>query len=306
MTGTGGCHTGYALNDTTTHADGKATFQTAPASGVAADNLAVSGICNNCHTTYLSGNIPTSGADLGKAQWDNASYKLPCETCHNGGTNTQATVGIDGSGNRAHNIEGTYFTNGHGAAGVPPAGIDNTSTGADSGLVDQVPPVRCETCHDEAGAHIGTSKDLTNPWRLDNAVTKYAQNGGLDNDCLRRCHSQTALPPRHARIVTGVGSAPQDNTVNTHPSSTAVVGSNKGRWFQQPELSMPLQDNLSTKSPVARSDASLLVCVTCHDPHGVGSSALTTRTFSGANDNGFQMLRFKSGAITILCDKCHK
>jgi hypothetical protein len=84
---------------------------------------------------------------------------------------------------------------------------------------------------------------------------------------------------------------------------------NKSRWFQAPSnLEMPLQADLSTKTPGARGTGSLLVCVTCHDPHGVGAAQTPTRTFWGANDNVSSMLRYKErgAAQTPLCAKCHK
>jgi len=68
---------------------------------------------------------------------------------------------------------------------------------------------------------------------------------------------------------------------------------------------IPVQDNLAAKPAGARTAASLLVCVSCHDPHGVGTASTATRTFSGASDNGFQMLRYKSGTLKSLCTKCH-
>src|SRR5512145_671323 len=73
---------------------------------------------------------------------------------------------------------------------------------------------------------------------------------------------------------------------------------------------MPLEDNLAAKpAAAARSEGTLLVCVTCHDPHGVGTSLVgAPRSFSGVNDNGFKMLRYESAGPTLtpLCVKCHK
>jgi hypothetical protein len=283
--------------------------------------LSTTQICVNCHTTYTSGNIPASGDALVRAQanWDNASYKVACVTCHNGGSGTQGWQNLDGSGNRAPAIEGTYYVNGHGASS-----IDNASTSTDSGTTDQAVPVRCETCHYEQGAHIGTAKDLTNPWRLDNALTLFTKIGGLDNACLSQCHTATPAshPARHAwRVNSEAGGPPaqsKDNTVHTHPTSMQVVPQpgvpagetlSKGRWFLVPSnLEMPVQADLTTKSPGARGTGSLLVCVTCHDPHGVGAAQTPTRTFWGANDNVNSMLRYRErGAVpTPLCAKCHR
>jgi hypothetical protein len=269
--------------------------------------LASTQICRNCHTTYTSSNVPTPGDDLVRAQanWDNATYKVACVTCHNGGSGTQAWQNLDGTGNAAPNIEGTYYLNGHGATG-----IDNVSTTGDTGTTDRVVPVRCETCHDEAGPHIGTAKDGSNPWRLDNALTLFAKTGGLDNACLGQCHSASSNRARHAWRVNSEAGGPaaqsKDNTVHTHPTSIGVVPADKGRWFQAPSNpEMPVQADLSTKSPGARGTGSVLVCVTCHDPHGVGAAQTSPRTFWGANDNGYKMLRYRSGNLTTLCSKCH-
>jgi hypothetical protein len=305
------------LSLTTTHADGQPTFRTSPSVNTGT-GLGLTQICVNCHTTYTSGNVPSSGDALvrTKANWDNTTYRVACVTCHNGGSGTQGWQNLDGTGNRAPAIEGTYYGNGHGASS-----IDNAGTTTDSGLVDQVPPVRCETCHDEASQHIGTAKDGVNPWRLDNTLTNFAQTGALDQFCLGQCHTAAAsAPARHAWRVNGSAVAPaqtKDNTVHTHPTSMQLVPQSgapagntvdKSRWFQvSTDNNLAVQADLSTKTPPARTNGSLLVCVTCHDPHGVGTAATATRTFSGANDNGFQMLRYNSGgSLQTFCTKCHK
>jgi predicted CxxxxCH...CXXCH cytochrome family protein len=293
--GTGGCHTDYALNNTTKHADGKPTFQTAPASGVAADNLAASGVCNNCHSTYTTGNVPTAGTTLAKAQWDNTSYKLPCVTCHIGGTGTQASVNIDNTGNRAHNIEGTYFASGHGLYGSPA-------------------PLACGSCHDNVG-HIGSARPTgTNPWRL-TATFLPASNGNFDAACANPaagCHVAASLD--HFWNLAKVESK---SGTETHPTSTLAYPADlsKQRWY----LDTGGNDNIVFSGDIAAyphvfaSGTDLVVCVSCHDPHGIGATAMpaSVRTFSGANteatDNN-HMLRFNytSGTPTALCAKCHK
>ncbi len=309
-----GCHTAYELSPAGLHVNNAKNLRsTAADNGYVSSPLASTQVCVNCHTTYTNAgnNLPSSGDTLVRVQgnWDNAAYKSPCITCHNDSAGQQAWQNLSGTGDRAPNVMAAYYSNGHGASS-----IDNASTSSDSGLVDQVPPVRCETCHDENGLHIGTAKDGTNPWRLDNAVTNFTQTGGLDRFCLVQCHSATALPPRHARIVNGTWGVAKDNTLHTHPTATELVATGKDRWYQivadttMPvggTTASPLIGNLTTKSPAARSAGTLVACVTCHDPHGVGTSAVATRTFSGANDNGFQMLRYKSGTTKVLCTKCH-
>jgi hypothetical protein len=312
-----GCHTSYGLSLSTTHANGQPTFRTSPSIN-AGVGLGLTQICVNCHTTYASANVPSPGDTLvrTRANWDNTTYKVACATCHNGGVGTQGWQNLDGSGHRAPAIENTYYGNGHGAAS-----IDNAGTTTDAGLVDQVPPVRCETCHDELSQHIGTAKDGVNPWRLDNAVVQFAQAGALDAFCLGQCHTAVATSPaRHAWRVNGSAVAPaqsKDNTVHTHPTSMQVVPQagappaetvDKSRWFQVPsDTNLPFLGDLSTKTPPARTNGSQFACVTCHDPHGVGAAVTATRTFSGANSNGFQMLRYNANDnATALCAKCHR
>jgi predicted CxxxxCH...CXXCH cytochrome family protein len=306
-----GCHPKYDLSPSTTHANNaKDLRSTAGDNGYVGATLATTQVCVNCHSTTASSQGTGDTLVRTQGNWDNASYKVPCVTCHNNGV--QGWQNLNGTGDRAPNIDVSYYGNGHGASG-----IDNASTTTDSGLTDQVPPVRCETCHDETGAHIGTAKDGTNPWRLDGAATNYTQTGGLDHFCLTQCHSQTALPPRHARIVNGTWGVGKDNALHTHPTATESVGTSKDRWYQvNADASMPmggtvaspLTGDLTTKSPAARTAGTLLACVTCHDPHGVGTAATPTRTFSGSNDNGYKMLRYKSagGVMSPLCTKCHK
>ena len=303
-----GCHPKYGLTPASTHVNNaKDLRSTATDNGEVASTLASTQVCVNCHTGYSNGGtIPTSGDVLVRTQsnWDNASYKVACVTCHNDSAGQQGWQNLGGTGDRAPNVLAAYYGNGHGASS-----IDNASTTTDSGTTDQVPPVRCETCHDELGVHVGASKDGTNPWRLDNTLTNFGQAGGLDRFCLLQCHSQTALPPRHAWIATGTWAVPKDNAVHTHPTATASVSTSpvdKGRWFQwTTDPLMPVTADLTTKTPAARSGGTLLACVTCHDPHGVGTAPIATRTFSGTNDNGFRMLRYKSGTLRNLCTKCH-
>jgi hypothetical protein len=197
----------------------------------------------------------------------------------------------------------------------------------DNGATASAPPIPCATCHFEQGGHIGARKDAANPWRLDNALTKYAQTGGLDNYCMTACHAN-AVPAKHAWIRVGVGSSAKDNATQTHPASIPSVPQNgepagetldKSKWFQvTPDTTMPLGGTTASPAsgdlnsdpiPARLSSAygRMVMCVTCHDPHGVGVTPLVPRTFSGANDNGYQMLRYKPGGVTPspLCAKCH-
>ena len=319
-----GCHTKYGLTPNDNHVNGTVDFRTS-LSVATPTGLALTQVCRNCHSTYANaGNyLPSSGDTLvrTKANWDNGTYQVPCITCHNDSAlavpQSQGTVRMDGSGNKAPNILAAYYGNGHGASS-----IDNISTAS-------IPPIPCMTCHYEQGGHIGAGKTAANPWRLDNALTKYAVTGGLDNYCMTACHANAA-PAKHAWIVNGVGASAKDNTIRqTHPVSTEAVPQagaplaetlDKSRWYQvTPDTLMPLggtsvspaSGDLNSEPIPPRLPTSygrLVMCVTCHDPHGVGTAPIVPRTFSGTNDIGFKMLRYKpSGVVpTPLCAKCHK
>jgi hypothetical protein len=85
------------------------------------------------------------------------------------------------------------------------------------------------------------------------------------------------------------------------------VGTGKSRWFQLPsDANIPLQGNL-TQQPHTKVSSENIVCVSCHDPHGVAASALpsSVRNFSGSNDNAYKMLRYNNGSLKSLCVKCH-
>jgi predicted CxxxxCH...CXXCH cytochrome family protein len=316
-----GCHTAYGLTPASTHVNNQVSFRNySTPTDNAAVALSATSACNNCHTTSVVTNETLSGAQLAKNNWDNTTYKLRCTTCHNG----TAWQNMNGSGDRGNNVEATYYANGHGAAS-----IDNASTGTVSGNVQQTVPVRCEMCHREDSAHIGTSKDAINPWRLDNTIYGFtATANGIDNYCMTQCHANTAAA-RHAWIVNttgtagGVGWTGKDNTVDTHPSSMPVMPSSTvwtgfladmSRWFLVPaDGNLPFLDNLPAKAPAARTGNSVFLCVTCHDPHGVGTVLTPTRAFSGTNTEAAGsavMLRYNYSGTGLgtspLCAKCHR
>ncbi len=299
------CHTGYDLSSSGTHVDGSVEFanvDTSVASYSVLGTTAPSGSpdststdrCNSCHSTAtVNGAVGTVQA---KTNWSNSSYKLDCLYCHNG--TDPATSNADGTGNVAPDIYATWSLNGHGSSS-----IDNASTTTDSGTVDQVPPVRCETCHDITTNHLPPATN--NPWRL-LAATNYSTAGGLDAFCATQCHLTTA-PADHTY---NVAQSEAKEGSDTHPVATQVVPDS--RWFQvPPDADMPLDGDLTTFGNTNAATDNI-ACVSCHDPHGVGSTVVTGRTFSGVNTESTdaQMTRFNySGSgtgSTPLCVKCHK
>ena len=270
---------------------------TATDNGEVGATIGATQVCRNCHTTYTSANVPTSGDALARTQanWDNNAYLLPCITCHNGtAAGTQATADIGGAGARAAAIEGTYFASGHGLYGFPA-------------------PLECGWCHSNTMGHIGAARPIaTNPWRI--GISSFTALGRMDSYCSTDiCHG-SAVPNNHTWIANGAGYVTSKETTDTHPTTVPAVGTNKDRWYQVPSSAhVPLFGNiLDNNYNKTGGTNNYVLCVSCHDPHGVGTLPVpsTVRTFSGQNTDakGNKMLRFNysTGAPTALCSQCHK
>jgi hypothetical protein len=305
------CHTAYGLSPTATHVDNAVNFRTS-AGDPTPVLLAATQICQNCHSTATAAFDNGTGSGVGnllaKGNWNDNNYKLPCLTCHNKTTGEQGNANVDGTGNSAPNIEAHWLVTGHGAE----TAIDNTSTTTEDDLVDppvwQTVPVPCGMCHDESGQHIGTAKDGTNPWRLD---TTNNTNGVFDIWCAENCHS-TDPPANH---TWNVEAGQSKESGDTHKTSTAIVPD--GNRFQVPTATMPLEPFLTDKGfnqPGDAADTDRFLCITCHDPHGIGDVAATPRSFNGTIDNNtigndnVHMLRHDytgGGSGSTLCNNCH-
>jgi predicted CxxxxCH...CXXCH cytochrome family protein len=294
-----GCHTRYDLAPVPggLHANNaKDLRSTATDNGYVAQALAGTQACRNCHSTYTSANIPTSGDALARTQanWDNNAYLLPCITCHNGGSGTQSYANLNGTGGQAHSVEGTYFASGHGLYGFPA-------------------PLNCVWCHNTAMGHIGASRPVaTNPWRI--GISSFTALGRMDSYCSTDiCHG-SAVPNNHPWIENGAGYTTAKEATDTHPTTAASVPAGKDRWFQvPPSVHVPLFGNLLDNNYNKSGGANnYVLCVSCHDPHGVAATPLpsTVRAFSGQNTDakGNKMLRFNysTGVPTPLCAECHK
>jgi len=229
-----------------------------------------------------------------QANWNDNAFSLECITCHNGtAPGTQATAGIGGGGGRAAAIEGTYFASGHGLYGFPA-------------------PLECGWCHGYVG-HIGAARPVaTNPYRME-TMRDTTVLGELDSYCSADvCHGSDP-PNNHTWIVNGISSTAKEGT-DTHPTTTEVVPAGKDRWYQVPSsahvpLFGDLLDNSYNKSGGANN---YVLCVSCHDPHGVGATPLDpgVRRFSGQNTdpkgNKFLRFNYSTGTPTALCAQCHK
>ncbi len=291
-----GCHTKWGLTPSSTHANNaKDLRSTATDNGEVSATLATTQVCRNCHTTYTSAHVPVSGDALVRTQanWDNVAFWLECYTCHNGGpSGAQATANLDGTGGVAAPIEGTYFTMGHGIGS--------------KGYQD------CGWCHDSVG-HIGANRPVaTNPYRL--GIGSFNVLGRMDYYC-EVCHGIYSLSNDHSWRVSGI--SPYGPTAkvatDTHPTTVLSWESDRDRWYHQFPVSteMPLFGDLLDSSYNRSGGANnYVLCVSCHDPHGVGMAPLTGRRFSGQNNDPKlrKSLRFdySTGTPTALCAQCHK
>jgi len=292
-----GCHTAYGFSPTTSHANGQPSFRTSPGDATPV-GLGATQICRNCHTTYTSVNIPQSGDNLvrTRANWDDNTWFVDCLTCHNGtAAGTQATANLDGTGGVAAAIEGTIYTMQHGTMGIG-----------------------CGWCHGDIG-HIGANRPVgTNPYRLagyyfTGSYPPVTQLGQIDFAC-NACHSVFSGYD-HTWRVSGTGSSGPEAkaATDTHPTTVLSVGAGKDRWYQLPASThMPLYgDLLDVNYNPSVGSNNYVLCVTCHDPHGVSTSPLpsSVRRFSGQNNDGKgnKALRFNysGGTPTALCSQCH-
>jgi predicted CxxxxCH...CXXCH cytochrome family protein len=292
-----GCHTRYDLAPIAQgglHANNlKDLRSTSTDNGYVGATLSTTQVCRNCHTTYISANILVSGDNQVRTQanWNDNTFYVDCLTCHNGtAPGTQATSGIGGTGGRAGAIEGTWYTSKHGENGI-----------------------WCTWCHGDVG-HIGSVRPATNPWRMGNSLANYTVRGRIDYLC-NYCH-QIYGPPDHTWSVSGSVEYPggTKGSTDTHPTVVLAVGTDKERWYQVPPSDhVPLFGNILDNSyNKAGGDNNYVLCVSCHDPHGVGTAPLDpgVRRFSGQNTDakGNKMLRFNysTGTPTELCAQCHK
>jgi predicted CxxxxCH...CXXCH cytochrome family protein len=304
------CHTAYGLSPTATHVDNTLSFNNS------ADNtFANTLVCENCHSIAVVDFIDNgaantfSGDNLARTNWNDNNYKLPCLTCHNKTTGEQAKPNIDGSGNFAPNIEAHWLVTGHGAETAIDCAATTTETPGADPPVWQTVPVPCGMCHDIASSHFASTG---NPWRLrtstffDNATT-----GAFDEWCHLKCHAN-APPAEHTYNVAQGGTFSTKDDWDTHGTSAPAVDTG---ITDIPPATMPLEPFLTNKgyNQAGATGSELFLCITCHDPHGIGNVAAVPRTFNGVIDNdaigndNVNMLRheYTMGTGSILCKKCH-
>ena len=300
------CHAAYARNPASAHVNGKRNFSDGK------DNLALTVVCNNCHSTSviaISDNgaaLNKSGAELGRTNWPDNNYDLPCLTCHNNAT--RATTQMGGGGNPAPDIEIYWRHSGHGDNTIDNTGTTNTTTQN----VYQKLPVPCGYCHNAAARHFGTA-GTSNRWRL-LAVTGFDNaSGGLDKFCAAQCHIGTGDTPGSWSL--NKPNLPMDHFWNVAAGETRESGDTHATsanilWGVPPAT----QDNAAANkmpldSDIRQGGGANFLCVTCHDPHGVGSAAagLWGRTFAGSNPriavDNLHMLRYDYEET--LCRRCH-
>jgi predicted CxxxxCH...CXXCH cytochrome family protein len=300
----GACHTAYGLSPTTNHVNNTVSFTNS------SDNtFANTTVCQNCHSTALvtaidNGDANTfPGDNLARINWNDNNYKLPCLTCHN--NTSQGNTKIDGTGSDAPNIEAQWLLTGHGASSV----IDNGSTNIDNQTVYQKVPVPCGMCHDVNSQHYGTTL-ATNAWRLRSSTGYNDANGGLDKFCNTQCHgdlpgsyalNKPDLPQDHTWVLAASPPETKETGEDTHPTARDVVSTGK---TEAPQAS----DTMPLDNAIRQSGTQNFLCVTCHDPHGIGPSAAGPRSFTGTNPaaaDNVHMLRYIHDTGSVLCKKCH-
>jgi predicted CxxxxCH...CXXCH cytochrome family protein len=300
-----GCHTRYDLAPIAQgglHANNlKELRSTSTDNGYVGAALSTTQVCRNCHSTYTSASILVSGDNQVRTQanWNDNTFYVDCITCHNGtAAGTQATAGIGGGGGRAAAIEGTYFASGHGLYGFPA-------------------PLECGWCHGYIG-HIGAARPVaTNPYRIETTFNQrdIAILGELDSYCSAEvCHGSDP-PNDHTWIVNGGDwDLIYKEDTDTHPTSAVAVPAGKERWYQVPQSThVPLfGDLLDNGYNRSGGTNNYVLCISCHDPHGVGTAPIDpgVRRFSGQNTdpkgNKFLRFNYSTGTPTELCAQCHK
>jgi hypothetical protein len=266
-------------------------------------------VCDRCHGGPANG-------DAVKALWwqnnDASPTRLACLSCH-GAADLANSMG-DGSGGTAADIASTWAATGHGAAS-----IDDPATTTDDGIIDQVAPVACVACHDPDAPHVRENDpwaSKTNPFRLV-AAADHGTSGGADRFCAGRCHA-AAPPADHTYNVADEEPA----GAGEHPTSTMLVPNASQKLPANGQ--MPFERTLSDGTAVA-AGTDILVCVTCHDPHGIDSTQVVDRRFSGAHPTpaSARMIRFDQGpaptappdctacppdcgSCAPLCGECHQ
>jgi hypothetical protein len=239
-------------------------------------------ICDSCHGG-------STAAGTAKSQWDNQTVgdyaNVTCLSCH--GT-TPANTKTDGAGGVAPDMAAYWTASGHGKSGIQKA---------------------CTDCHGYALKHYGAPA-TSNPWRLTQPA---AGSGDLDAFCANPaagCHQSSLLD--HFWIV-AKGQAKLDN--ETHSTSIRAYPSDsyKQRWHNLiADEHVVVSGDIENPYPHAFNSATdNILCVSCHDPHGVGSSVPASRKFAGVFTDNVQeqkMMRFnyRTGAPAPLCAKCHK
>jgi len=192
-------------------------------------------ICNRCHSTATIGGVV--GATLAKADWNSASYRIPCENCHNALIPARSTPVVGGIAAPGVGGDDTTYgagITGHNRTGSVYPGSGNSPAGK-----------ACTTCHDNMKPHIdgvdGTSFSATDVRYADTINGVSMASATVAEDMCFACHQNTG---------TDAGVQVSDHG-NMNASFTAG----------------------STHDAQAESFA--YRCDACHEPHGLTVNALS-------------------------------
>jgi hypothetical protein len=168
-------------------------------------------------------------------------------------------------------------------------------------------------CHDIASSHFAsTGKNTVNPWRLlDNTSFDDNAEGAFDEWCHLKCHANNPPAEHTYNVAQGKTFSTKDDW-DTHGTSAPAVDTG---ITDIPPATMPLEPFLTKKgyNQAGATGSERFLCITCHDPHGIGDNTAVPRTFNGVIDNdaigndNVNMLRheYMMGTGSILCKKCH-
>jgi len=276
---------------------------------VAANAGRVTGQCVNCHTMHNSqGNLPMTGATTAGSP---TLLKGNCAGCHTGGVNdatgreAAGTIHAPQVTDSTNILSGGYF---NAISDATHHNVANISTADVDGALGNTPPggaamggmLTCEDCHQGTGGHHGTGGGF----RLLSGVTGTpAANYGVNMAAANGVGNRSA--------------ASYNGTINTfcgschslfHGAGNQMAG---GSWIRHPTditLSSEARAGLTTYSTadaaygtkgdiVPVGDTDLVLCLSCHVPHGSANADLLSFAYS-SNSAG-------DGSASNGCETCH-
>lgn len=275
----------------------------------------LTGPCVNCHTMHNSQN----GAVMGDGPNPKLLRYMDCVGCHAHTTNDSSTGRAASAPNAPQvwddvtPLAGGYFTD-SGADGIQHNVYD---LGMDvDGSFSKIPgtatdynagnQVTCEQCHDSTIGHaIADSArvgDATSSYRMLGREGQYVKgtgNGNFEagsngqntydsaslNTFCAKCHGLFHGGDQ------GVGADAMPNAWLRHPTDVSLKTEYTTAGYIGDDKRIPMGNN------AAETKSDMVMCISCHRPHGSGHADLLRFTYS--------MSQAGSGGETFGCETCH-